>query len=104
MLPADPAAAVLADHAGHHPALGSEQDARTLAERLGGLPLALKIAGSYLAEAAGYPGGVRRQRRDPQLPAVPGCAQGGDLEALFPAPGGQMTAEQARGLIGRTWD
>jgi hypothetical protein len=51
VLAADPAAAVLADHAGHHPALGSEQDARQLAARLGGLPLALKIAGSYLAEA-----------------------------------------------------
>jgi hypothetical protein len=55
MLPADPAAAVLADHAGHHPGLGSEQDARLLASRLGGLPLALKISGSYLAEAATIP-------------------------------------------------
>ena len=55
MLPADPAAAVLADHAGHHPGLGSEEDARMLAARLGGLPLALKIAGSYLAEAAAVP-------------------------------------------------
>ena len=55
MLPADPAAGVLADHAGHHPGLGSEQDARLLASRLGGLPLALKIAGSYLAEAAAIP-------------------------------------------------
>ena len=55
MLSADPAAAVLADHAGHHPGLGGEEDARLLADRLGGLPLALKIAGSYLAEAAAIP-------------------------------------------------
>ena len=88
MLPADPAAAVLADHAGHHPGLGSEEDARLLAARLGGLPLALKIAGSYLAESAAIPaafadtGVIRtyRQYRD--------AIQGGDLETVFPAPGG----------------
>ena len=104
MLPADPAAAVLVDHAGHHPGLGSEDDARLLAVRLGGLPLALKIAGSYLAEAAAIPaaftgtGVIRsyRQYRD--------AIQAGDLGTVFPAPGGQLTAEQARGLIGRTWD
>ena len=30
--------------------------------------------------------------------------QGGDLAAVFPVPVGQLTAEQARGLIGRTWE
>ena len=104
MLPVDPAAAVLADHAGHHPRLGSREDARMLAARLGGLPLALKIAGSYLAEAAAIPAafadnGVIRSYRQ-YLDAL----RGGDLEALFPVPGGQLTAEQARGLIGRTWE
>ena len=104
MLPADPAAAVLADHAGHHRGLGSEEDARLLASRLGGLPLALKIAGSYLAETVAIPAAFAdtdvirtyRQYRD--------ALQGGDLETVFPAPGGQLTAEQARGLIGRTWE
>ena len=104
MLPADPAAAVLADHAGHHPGLGSQDDARLLAARLGGLPLALKIAGSYLAEAAAIPaafagtGTIRtyRQYRD--------ALQGGDLQALFPDPDGQPTAQQARALIGQTWE
>ena len=52
--PAD-AAAMLADHAGEDQRLGSESDARTLAARLGGLPLALKIAGSYLANSAAIP-------------------------------------------------
>jgi NB-ARC domain/Tetratricopeptide repeat len=104
MLLADPAAAVLADHAGHHPELGGEDDARRLAARLGGLPLALKIAGSYLAEAAAIPaaftdsGALRTYRR--YLDAI----QGGDLAAVFPVPGGQLSAEQARGLIGRTWE
>ena len=104
MLPADPAAAVLADHAGHHPGLGSQEDARMLAARLGGLPLALKIAGSYLADAAAIPAAffdsgmicTYRQYRD--------ALHGGDLAALFPVPDGQLTAEQARGLIGRTWE
>ena len=104
MLPADPAAGVLADHAGHHPGLGSEQDARLLAVRLGGLPLALKIAGSYLAEAAAIPAafadtGVIRTYRQYQ-----DAIQAGELGKVFPAPGGQLTPEQARGLIGRTWD
>ena len=104
MLPADPAAAVLADHAGHHPRLGSEEDARLLASRLGGLPLALKIAGSYLAEAAAIPAafadpGVIRSYRQYQ-----DAIKAGALGAVFPAPGGQLTPEQARGLIGRTWD
>jgi hypothetical protein len=104
ILPADPAAAVLGDHAGHHPGLGSQEDALMLAARLGGLPLALKIAGSYLAEAAAIPaafadsGMIRSYRQ--YLEAL----QGGDLAALFPVPGGQLTAEQARGLIGRTWE
>ena len=104
MLPADPAAAMLADHAGHHPGLGSDQDARLLAARLGGLPLALKIAGSFLAEAAAIPAafadaGVIRTYWQ-YLDAI----QGGDLAAVFPAPGGQLTPEQARGLIGATWE
>ena len=104
MLPADPAAAMLADHGGHHPGLGSEQDARRLAARLGGLPLALKIAGSYLAEAASIPvaftgTGVIRSYRQYQ-----DAIEAGDLGTVFPAPGGQLTAEQARGLIGRTWE
>jgi len=104
MLSVDQAAAVLADHAGHHRGLGSEEDARMLAARLGGLPLALKIAGSYLAESAAIPvafagsGGIRtyRQYRD--------AIQGGNLETVFSAPSEPMTQDQARGLIGRTWD
>lgn len=46
---------MLADHVGHHLGVGSNEDARMLAIRLGGLPLALKIAGSYLAKSAAIP-------------------------------------------------
>ena len=104
MLPADMAAAVLADHAGDYPGLGGEQAARLLAARLGGLPLALKIAGTYLAEAALIPAsfadtgaiGTYRQYLD--------ALQGGELAAVFPVPVGQLTEEQAGGLIGQTWE
>jgi Tetratricopeptide repeat/NB-ARC domain len=104
MLPADPAAEVLVDYTGYQLGLGSEDDARMLASRLGGLPLALKIAGSYLGESAAIPAtfadtgviGTYRQYQD--------AIQAGDLGTVFPAPDGQLTAEQARGLVGRTWD
>ncbi|MGW1533092.1 tetratricopeptide repeat protein [Streptomyces aureus] len=43
------AARILCDHAGD--AAGSFDDARHLARRLGGLPLALRLAGTYLADA-----------------------------------------------------
>jgi plasmid stability protein len=104
VLPGGQAAAVLADHAGHHPGLGRVQDAEELAARLGGLPLALKIAGSYLAEAAAVPAafadpgviGTYQQYRE--------ALDSAGAAAVFTAPGGQITPEQARGLVGRTWD
>ena len=104
VLPPDQAAAVLADHAGHHPDLGSDDDARGLAVRLGGLPLALKIAGAYLADAVVTPpvfaeaGQIRSYRQYQQ------AIDSGDFDTVFPAAGRDMTQEQARELIGRTWD
>ncbi|MFD9587262.1 tetratricopeptide repeat protein [Streptomyces sp. NPDC059980] len=47
------AARILCDHAGE--AAGSWEDARHLAQRLGGLPLALRLAGTYLADANAVP-------------------------------------------------
>jgi len=49
----DDAAQVLIDHAGIK--AGSRQDAAALAHRLGGLPLALRLAGSYLRESVNRP-------------------------------------------------
>ena len=104
MLPPDQAAEVLADHARRHPALGSDDDARDLAVRLGRLPLALTIAGTYLAQAAATPApfagddviATYRQYQD--------ALERGGAAAVFAAPGGQLTSEQARGLIGTTWE
>src|ERR1022692_692136 len=104
MLAADEAAAILADHAGDHAGLGSIEDARGLAVRLGGLPLALKIAGSYLAGSAATPsvfadpGVIRTYRQYREALDTDGLA------AVFPPASGEITQEQARGLIGKTWD
>lgn len=59
LLNVDDGAQILRDLA---PAAGGEGEARELAEHLGGLPLALDLAGSYLAAAA------RDVLPDPQMP------------------------------------
>ncbi|MEV6015301.1 tetratricopeptide repeat protein, partial [Streptomyces sp. NPDC051997] len=56
------AARILRDYAGD--AAGSFNDARHLARRLGGLPLALRLAGTYLADANAVPSPYR----DPDMP------------------------------------
>ncbi|SMC88152.1 Tetratricopeptide repeat-containing protein [Kibdelosporangium aridum] len=57
VLEADDAADMLIDLAGH---AGDRADARELADRLGGLPLALMYAGTYLRRAARGAGLLRR--------------------------------------------
>ena len=105
MLPAVEATQVLADYARHQAGLGSDADGAALAARLGRLPLALKLAGSYLAESAAVPAafaesGLIRSYRDYQQ-----AIEQGQLDIAFPVPdGAELTPEQARGLIGRTWD
>ena len=107
MLAPDEAARVLTDHAGGHEGLGNDDEAAALAIRLGRLPLALKIAGSFLAESVVVPTafaslGVARTYRQ-YLEAI----EEERLETVFPAPvaeGTELTYEQARGLIGRTWE
>src|ERR1035438_5098284 len=105
MLPADQATQVLADYAGHNAGLGTEDEAAALAARLGGLPLALKIAGSYLAESAAVPAAFAGPGLIRSYRAYRQAIEEGQLDVAFPAPGGaELTPEQARGLIGRTWD
>ncbi|MFF3208614.1 tetratricopeptide repeat protein [Streptomyces sp. NPDC002962] len=55
-LSAEDAAGVLLDHAGGG---GTRAQARALARRLGGLPLALRIAASYVSEVTGMPEALR---------------------------------------------
>jgi tetratricopeptide (TPR) repeat protein len=100
VLGADDATSVLLDYARHLPAVGSDDDAADLADRLGGLPLALKITGSYLYESASVPlafadpGVIRTYRQYRE------ALDGG----TFPTPSAELTQDQARELIGRTWD
>ncbi|MEU8033359.1 tetratricopeptide repeat protein [Streptomyces sp. NPDC049099] len=51
------AAQILRDHAGE--TAGPSSDAQRLAQRLGGLPLALRLAGTYLADANKVPAAYR---------------------------------------------
>lgn len=84
-------------------AAGSEPEAAALAARLGGLPLALQAAGSYLAATA-------------TGPRVPGLAAPTDFatylarvdeglgDALDAEPPGRYAARSDRELLTRTWE
>ena len=104
MLPAREAAEVLADHAGHDPRLGSEDDAQMLAVRLGGLPLALKIAASYLANSVAIPAAFADAGTISTYQSYRQALDAGELETVLVEPGGQMTEGQAFTLIGRIWE
>ncbi|WP_432991830.1 tetratricopeptide repeat protein [Dactylosporangium sp. CA-233914] len=90
--PAD-ATRVLTDLAGE---AGSQRAARALAERLGGLPLALRMCGAYLADTAEVPW--------PEPGAV--TTFEGYLAALDAAPPGAAgsPAEAHRQIIARAWE
>jgi hypothetical protein len=100
VLGADDATSILLDYARHLPVVGSDEDAADLAERLGGLPLALRLAGSYLFESASVPaafadpGMIRTYRQYRE------ALHGGKFLTLS----AELTQDQARELIGRTWD
>ncbi|MFG3357305.1 hypothetical protein [Streptomyces griseofuscus] len=105
-LAAQDGAAVLIDLAGE---AGSEADARRLAEQLGGLPLALRLAGSFLARArrgiglltAGGDGGPVRDfagymRELERL--------GAELLDRGERSDGLADERRLRRLVGRTWE
>jgi plasmid stability protein len=103
-LPDSDAAQMLSDYAGGYPALGTETDAAELASRLGGLPLAVKIAGSYLADAATTPAAYADPDQVRTYRQYKEALDTKNLATVFPAPNGTMTQDQARTLIGKTWD
>jgi len=104
MLSAADAAAVLADNAGRYPRLGGEDDAQMLAVRLGALPLALRIAGSYLASSAALPAAFTDAGT---ITTYQGYREAMDCcqprQELTPSTG-QMTQVDVQTLIGRTWE
>ena len=106
MLGTEEAMQVLADRAGErHERLGGDGEALRLADRLGGLPLALKIAGSFLAESAAVPIALADPGQISSYNQYRQAINAGQLDIAFPDPGSnELTAEQVRGLIGRTWE
>lgn len=98
------AAAVLADHARHHPGLGSEADGQALAARLGCLPLALKLAGSYLAEAAQVPAAFADAATARTYRQYQAALDSGVLTAAAGLQRGLAGEEQSGQMVGRAWD
>ena len=98
LAPAD-GAQVLLDRAGAR--AGTRDDAERLAERLGGLPLALRLAGTYLADTSRMPlPGSLSTFVDYQA-----ALEGGRIDELFPGfDDASINSDAARNLVGRTWD
>ena len=99
------AAQILADYA-DGAELGSAAEAEALdTPGLGRLPLALKLAGSFLAESAGLPAAFADPGVTRTYSQYREAIEHGQMDKVFPAPlTGELTPEQARGVIGRTWE
>ncbi|QHC32113.1 hypothetical protein [Streptomyces sp. HF10] len=99
-------AAVLVDLAG---AAGSEADARQLAEQLGGLPLALRLAGSYLARTRRGVGLLTLGDGRRSVHDFAGYARelerlGAELLDRGEPQGGSADERRLRRLVGHTWE
>ncbi|WP_164540411.1 tetratricopeptide repeat protein [Streptomyces abyssomicinicus] len=101
---------VLLDLAGE---AGDPVEAQVLAERLGGLPLALKLAGSYLSRAARGAGLLRHRGSRPggRLRSFAAYTEAlGEAGAGFLDEGERRPLDEAgteqmhRRLVGRTWE
>ena len=106
MLTAGEGAQVLADRTGpHHGRLGGDADAQLLADRLGRLPLALRIAGSFLAELADLPPAFAGPGSIRSYVGYREVLEQGDLRYTFPSgPASGMAPDQGRDIIDRTWE
>ncbi|MFI5888795.1 tetratricopeptide repeat protein [Actinoplanes sp. NPDC051513] len=91
-------ARVLLGLAGHR--AGTEEQAAALAARLGGLPLALTLAGRYLADAnrLPLPGAVTT------FAAYQAALTADGLTTVFSDPDQPSTSVEARRIIARTWE
>ncbi|MFI7662857.1 tetratricopeptide repeat protein [Micromonospora parva] len=96
--------AVLTGLAG--PDAGTREDAEHLAERLGGLPLALRLAGRYLAQAGRLPPAIAGPRPVHTYRAFAEALDDGRHDELFTGLS-EVTGSadrRARDLIGRAWE
>ncbi|WP_432837776.1 FxSxx-COOH system tetratricopeptide repeat protein [Dactylosporangium sp. CA-092794] len=94
MLPAAAAARVLSDYAGD---AGSPGAASALAGRLGRLPLALRMAGAYLADTAAVP-----WPEPDAITTFDGYLSAFDADPAGATPG--TAADAHRQIIGRAWE
>ncbi|MGW4866313.1 FxSxx-COOH system tetratricopeptide repeat protein [Streptomyces chartreusis] len=83
------AAQILLDYTSHE--AGTVHDVRRLADRLGGLPLALRLAGTYLAEANQVPSAYR----DPSTPT--------DVRSYQRALDADLRQVDPEDVISQTW-
>ena len=100
MLPQTDGGSVLMDYAGEE--CGTRREAEALANRLGGLPLALRLAGAYLADSvrSPWPGRISTYSEYAEV------FDRNEPEVVYPeiTDDVELTEEQARRTVGRTWD
>ncbi|MFB7047490.1 tetratricopeptide repeat protein [Streptomyces microflavus] len=104
-LPAVVGADVLLELAGRKDDLGTRTEAARVAERLGGLPLALILAGRYLAEIADMP----ESWITPDLPTgfssyLESLKRGMEPTSLLAAKAANPPAGPEHVTVGRTWE
>ena len=88
------------------PSSGTFEEATSLAQRLGGLPLALQLAGAALAEATGMPAIFAEEGGAPRTFTDYERVLGERFVSLFPLASGEVAGDpaQARQLVGHTWE
>ncbi|MCA2216333.1 tetratricopeptide repeat protein [Jidongwangia harbinensis] len=99
MLSTSDSAQVLLDLAGTTP--GTHEEARALADRLGGLPLALRLAGHYLGQTKDedlLPGQVKT------FAGFHAALDSAGTYAVFPDTRHHLADRQAREVIAQTWE
>ncbi|MCQ0005748.1 NB-ARC domain-containing protein [Actinomadura madurae] len=83
---------------------GSRADAESLSRRLGGLPLALRLAGSYLAQSQQMPRIFADPERARTFAEYRSALDVDPPEAGFPSQQMQVSDREARQMLGRTWE
>ncbi|URM98963.1 tetratricopeptide repeat protein [Actinomadura madurae] len=83
---------------------GSRADAESLSRRLGGLPLALRLAGSYLAQSQQMPRIFADPERARTFAEYRSALDVDPPEAGFPSQQVQVSDREARQMLGRTWE
>jgi tetratricopeptide (TPR) repeat protein len=103
MLSDSEGARVLMDETGPGP--GTQAEAEALSRRLGGLPLALRLAGSYLAQSRRIPDVFADSDRPRTFTEYLAVVDNEPLEVAFPSQQQvQVPDREARQMLGRTWE